>query len=61
MLRHYVEAGAFSAERLIPVVAEIGEALVLKLAFDSGTPPSEATLADIADQAIPLARGLPTP
>ncbi|WP_049573396.1 TetR-like C-terminal domain-containing protein [Nonomuraea sp. SBT364] len=57
VLRHYAERGHFPAERLTPVVTDIGEALVVKRLLD-GAPPSNADLADFVDQAILPAIGL---
>ncbi|OQO93951.1 TetR family transcriptional regulator [Saccharomonospora piscinae] len=59
VLRHYADAGALDPALLTPVVADIGEALVLKLAFDSDELPTEHTLAAIVDQAILPAVGFP--
>lgn len=58
VLRHYAERGHFPAERLTPVVADIGEALVTKRVLDTGAPPDEADLEAIVDQAILPAVGL---
>ncbi|MFI6711069.1 TetR-like C-terminal domain-containing protein [Nonomuraea sp. NPDC050478] len=58
VLRHYAERGHFPAELLTPVVADIGEALVTKRLIDTRTPPSDADLADMVDQAILPAIGL---
>lgn len=52
VLRHYAERGVIDAEKLTPIVLEIGEALVSKLAFDSGEPPSHEHVVQIVDQAI---------
>ncbi|TDC04717.1 TetR family transcriptional regulator [Nonomuraea longispora] len=57
VLRHYAERGHFPASRITPVVADIGEALVVKRLLD-GAPPTDADLADIVDQAILPAIGL---
>jgi AcrR family transcriptional regulator len=57
VLHHYAHRGHFPAALLTPVVADIGEALVTKRLLD-GTPPSDADLADIVDQAILPAVGL---
>ncbi|WP_306364918.1 hypothetical protein [Nocardia sp. CC227C] len=43
------------------MVIDIGEALVLEIAFDSGTRPDERTLTDIVDQAILPAVGVTAP
>ncbi|MBF6136705.1 TetR/AcrR family transcriptional regulator [Nocardia otitidiscaviarum] len=58
VLHHYARIGRIDPARLTPVVLDIGEALVLKIAFDTGALPSERTLADIVDQAILPAVGL---
>ncbi|MFC4014764.1 TetR/AcrR family transcriptional regulator [Nonomuraea purpurea] len=58
VLRHYAERGRFPLERLTPVVADIGEALVTKRLIDTGTPPTDAELEAIVDQAILPALGL---
>ncbi|WP_327587608.1 TetR/AcrR family transcriptional regulator [Nonomuraea sp. NBC_00507] len=58
VLRHYAERGHFPAELLTPVVADIGEALVTKRLIDTGTPPNDADLEAIVDQAILPAIGL---
>ncbi|MEU4571689.1 TetR-like C-terminal domain-containing protein [Nonomuraea sp. NPDC023979] len=60
VLRHYAERGAFPAGRLTPVVADIGEALVVKRLLD-GMPPSDSDLIDFVDQAILPALGLSAP
>ncbi|WP_327148078.1 TetR/AcrR family transcriptional regulator [Nocardia sp. NBC_01329] len=52
VLRHYAGTGLIDPARLTAVVLDIGEALVLKFALDSGELPGESTLADIVDQAI---------
>ncbi|GAA5082548.1 AcrR family transcriptional regulator [Thermocatellispora tengchongensis] len=58
VLRHYAEHGHFPARLLTPVVADIGEALVIKRMFDTGRLPADDDLADIVDQAILPAIGL---
>ncbi|WP_204026860.1 TetR/AcrR family transcriptional regulator [Sinosporangium siamense] len=58
VLRHYAERGHFSADLLTPVVVEIGEALVTKRLLDTGSPPDQAGLEAIVDQAILPAIGL---
>ncbi|MBF6180330.1 TetR/AcrR family transcriptional regulator [Nocardia otitidiscaviarum] len=58
VLHHYARIGRIDPARLTPVVLDIGEALVLKIAFDTGALPGERTLADIVDQAILPAVGL---
>jgi AcrR family transcriptional regulator len=52
VLRHYADRGHFPPDLLTPVVADIGEALVVKRMLDTGMPPTEADLAAIVDQAI---------
>jgi AcrR family transcriptional regulator len=52
VLRHYARLGQIDPALVTPVVEEIGEALVFKIAFDTGEEPSEALLAEIVDQAI---------
>ncbi|WP_016699451.1 TetR/AcrR family transcriptional regulator [Actinoalloteichus spitiensis] len=58
VLRHYAERGAIDPGRLTPVVTDIGEALVLKFANDTGRLPSDEELANIVDQAILPAVGI---
>ncbi|WP_437629953.1 TetR/AcrR family transcriptional regulator C-terminal ligand-binding domain-containing protein [Sorangium sp. So ce854] len=58
VLRHYAARGRIDPGRLTPVVADIGEALVFKLALDADAAPSEQQLAAIVDQAILPAVGL---
>ncbi|AUS79312.1 TetR/AcrR family transcriptional regulator [Actinoalloteichus sp. AHMU CJ021] len=58
VLRHYADRGAIDAERLTPVVTDIGEALVFKFASDTGRFPTDEQLADIVDQAILPAVGI---
>ncbi|MCY0995202.1 TetR/AcrR family transcriptional regulator [Nannocystis sp. ILAH1] len=52
VLRHYAARGHIDPALITPVVADIGEALVLKHSLDADAPPSEETLAAIVDQAI---------
>ncbi|MBB4935537.1 AcrR family transcriptional regulator [Lipingzhangella halophila] len=61
VLSHYAEHGWFSAELVTPVVADIGEALVLKHALDAGALPDADVLAAIVDQAILPAVGVAAP
>lgn len=58
VLRFYAARGRIDPARITPIVADIGEALVLKLALDADAPPSEEQLAAIVDQAILPALGL---
>ncbi|WP_283138878.1 TetR/AcrR family transcriptional regulator [Rhizohabitans arisaemae] len=58
VLRHYADHGRFPAHLLTPIVADIGEALVIKRLLDTGTPPGDDDLAAIVDQAILPAIGL---
>lgn len=58
VLRHYAEAGRIDPARLTAVVLDIGEALVLKAAFDSGRLPTGRLLIDIVEQAILPAVGV---
>ncbi|HEY1174532.1 MAG TPA: TetR/AcrR family transcriptional regulator [Phytomonospora sp.] len=57
VLLHYARAGDFDEARVTPVVADIGEALVIKHLIDSGIPDDDA-LGRIVDQAILPAIGL---
>ncbi|MEV0585107.1 TetR/AcrR family transcriptional regulator C-terminal ligand-binding domain-containing protein [Nonomuraea sp. NPDC050310] len=59
VLQHYADQGRFPAERLTPVAADLGEALVTKRLIDTGTAPSDEELAAIVDQAILPAVGFP--
>ncbi|WP_280443911.1 TetR/AcrR family transcriptional regulator [Nocardia brasiliensis] len=59
VLQHYADTGEFDPRLLTPTVADIGEAMVLKIAFDSGELPTEQILTDIVDQAILPAVGRP--
>ncbi|WP_280391787.1 TetR/AcrR family transcriptional regulator [Nocardia wallacei] len=61
VLHHYAAAGKLDPDLLTPVVTDIGEALVLKFAFDSDELPGQETLAAIVDQAILPAVGHPRP
>lgn len=61
VLRHYAEHGHIEPARVTPVVADIGEALVLKHVGDTGSPPDEERLEAIVDEAILPAVGASTP
>lgn len=61
VLTHYAEQGWFAPELLTPVVADIGEALVIKHATDSSELPDAEALAAIVDEAILPAVGVATP
>lgn len=61
VLTHYAERGWFDPALVTPVVADIGEALVLKHTLDSGGLPDADALAAIVDQAILPAVGLACP
>lgn len=52
VLRYYAARGQIDPERITPVVADIGEALVFKHALDTDAVPDEERLAAIVDQAI---------
>ncbi len=52
VLHHYARLGHFDPALVTPVVEDIGEALVLKHAIDTGEEPSTERLAEIVDQAI---------
>ncbi|MFC4560648.1 TetR/AcrR family transcriptional regulator [Nocardiopsis mangrovi] len=58
VLLHYAERGEFDRERVTPVVADIGEALMLKYSLDSNALPDDEAIAAIVDQAILPALGL---
>ena len=58
VLRHYARLGHVDPVLVTPVVEEIGEALVIKHAIDTGGEPSEERLAEIVDQAILPAVGM---
>lgn len=58
VLRFYAARGRIDPARITPVVADLGEALVFKLALDADALPSEAQLLAIVDQAILPAVGL---
>ena len=60
VLHHYAEVGQLDPALITPVVEDIGEALVMKHAIDTGEEPAPQRLADIVDQAIlPAVRGYP--
>ena len=60
VLHHYSEVGKLDPGLITPVVEDIGEALVMKHAIDTGEEPTPQRLAEIVDQAIlPAVRGYP--
>lgn len=61
VMDHYAELGEIDARLVTPVVADIGEALVIKHQIDTGTIPDAAARADIVDQAILPALGAGPP
>lgn len=58
VLEHYAEHGQLDPDRLTPVVADIGEALLLKYAADHFVLPDDDYVAAIVDQVILPAVGL---
>jgi AcrR family transcriptional regulator len=58
VLHHYARIGHLDPTLVTPVVEDIGEALVFKIAFDTGEEPSTERLAEIVDQAILPAVGI---
>lgn len=58
VLHHYARLGQLDAGLITPVVEDIGEALVLKHALDTGEEPTRERLAEIVDQAILPAVGI---
>jgi hypothetical protein len=58
VLHHYARLGHIDARLVTPVVEDIGEALVLKHAIDTGESPSVERLAEIVDHAILPAVGI---
>ena len=58
VLHHYAGLGRLDPALVTPVVEDIGEALVLKHAIDSGEEPTRQRLAEIVDQAILPAVGI---
>lgn len=58
VLEHYAEHGWLDAARITPVVADIGEALLLKYSLDTFRAPDDDYLAAIIDQVILPAVGL---
>ena len=58
VLHHYAGLGQLDPALVTPVVEDIGEALVLKHAIDSGEEPTRQRLAEIVDQAILPAVGI---
>lgn len=61
VLEHYAARDEIDPQRITPVVADIGEALVIKHQIDSGRLPYDTTLAAIVDEALLPALGAPTP
>ncbi|WP_233515146.1 TetR/AcrR family transcriptional regulator [Marinitenerispora sediminis] len=59
VLRHYAACGAIDGALVTPVVADIGEALVIKYFTDTGVPPDDDTITAIVDQAVLPAVGAP--
>lgn len=61
VMDHYSSLGEIDARLITPVVADIGEALVIKHQIDTGAIPDAAIRAAIVDQAIlpALGRGIP--
>ncbi|ANY07667.1 TetR/AcrR family transcriptional regulator [Pseudonocardia sp. HH130630-07] len=59
VLHHYARLGHLDPARVTPVVEDIGEALVLKHGIDTGQEPDRERLAEIVDQAILPAAGVP--
>jgi hypothetical protein len=58
VLHHYARLGQVDPALVTPVVEDIGEALVLKHALDTGEEPSTERLAEIVDQAVLPAVGI---
>jgi AcrR family transcriptional regulator len=58
VLHHYARLGELDPALVTPVVEEIGEALVFKIAMDTGEEPSPERLVEIVDQAILPAVGI---
>jgi AcrR family transcriptional regulator len=58
VLEHYAAHGEINPRLITPVVADIGEALVIKHQLDTGELPTEDYRAAIVDQAILPALGL---
>jgi AcrR family transcriptional regulator len=58
VLGHYARLGHLDARLVTPVVEDIGEALVIKHALDTGEGPGAERLAEIVDQAILPAVGI---
>jgi AcrR family transcriptional regulator len=58
VLHHYARLGHIDPALVTPVVEDIGEALVVKIALDSGEEPSVEQLREIVDQAILPAVGI---
>jgi AcrR family transcriptional regulator len=58
VLHHYARLGQLDPALVTPVVEDIGEALVLKHAVDTGEEPTPQRLAEIVDQAVLPAVGI---
>ncbi|GAA0919837.1 TetR/AcrR family transcriptional regulator [Pseudonocardia zijingensis] len=58
VLHHYARLGRIDPALVTPVVEDIGEALVLKHAIDTGEEPTPRRLGEIVDQAILPAVGI---
>ncbi|WP_193105787.1 TetR/AcrR family transcriptional regulator [Brachybacterium sp. FME24] len=58
VLRHYVAHGVIDADRVTPMVADIGEAMMAKILMDAGRAPSRRELEAIADEVILPAIGV---
>lgn len=52
VLRHYAQHGAIASDRLTPMVADIGEAMVMKILTDTDRLPLRAELEAIVDEVI---------
>jgi hypothetical protein len=60
VLHRYAQVGQLDPGLITPVVGDIGEALVMKHALDTGEGPTPQRRAEIVDQAIlPAVRGYP--
>jgi AcrR family transcriptional regulator len=58
VLHHYARLGHIDPALVTPVVEDIGEALVIKIALDTGEEPSAERLGEIVDQAVLPAVGI---
>ncbi|MEY9214658.1 TetR/AcrR family transcriptional regulator C-terminal ligand-binding domain-containing protein [Thermobifida halotolerans] len=58
VMRHYAERGVVDPARVTPVVADIGEALLIKYMTDNGRLPDDEWIAAVVDQAILPALGV---